>query len=120
MEKLPLDSTEAEHASSQPRWNRAILLRRIFVVVFLFIGYYLFTRPSSPSRMEVWRPATTMQDSTGYARDPSQDLTSTKIPLEAHIMSKCPDAQQCFQHLLLPAMEQISDKVDFRLSFIAR
>lgn len=42
-----------------------------------------------------------------------------KIPLEAHIMSKCPDAQECLQDLVLPAMEQISDKVDFRLSFIA-
>ncbi|KAJ5893722.1 hypothetical protein N7495_005413 [Penicillium taxi] len=43
----------------------------------------------------------------------------SKIPLEAHIMSKCPDAQECLQELILPAMEQISDKVDFRLSFIA-
>ena len=43
-----------------------------------------------------------------------------KIPLEAHIMSKCPDAKDCLQKLILPAMEQISDKVDFNLSFIAR
>lgn len=35
-------------------------------------------------------------------------------------MSKCPDAQGCLQKLILPAMEQISEKVDFRLSFIAR
>ncbi|EPS32729.1 hypothetical protein PDE_07689 [Penicillium oxalicum 114-2] len=42
-----------------------------------------------------------------------------KIPLEAHIMSKCPDAKDCLQKLILPAMEQISDKVDFNLSFIA-
>lgn len=43
----------------------------------------------------------------------------TNIPLEVHIMSKCPDAQECLQNLILPAMEKISDKVDFRLSFIA-
>ncbi len=43
-----------------------------------------------------------------------------KIPLEAHIMSKCPDAKDCLQMLVLPAMEKISDKVDFKLSFIAR
>lgn len=43
-----------------------------------------------------------------------------KIPLEAHIMSKCPDAKDCLQKLVLPAMEKISDKVDFKLSFIAR
>lgn len=43
-----------------------------------------------------------------------------KIPFEAHIMSKCPDAKDCLQKLVLPAMEKISDKVDFKLSFIAR
>ncbi|RAL04714.1 GILT family protein [Aspergillus ibericus CBS 121593] len=45
--------------------------------------------------------------------------SSNRIPLEAHIMSKCPDARDCLQQLVLPAMEQISDKVDFELSFIA-
>ncbi|KAH8696458.1 hypothetical protein BGW36DRAFT_321685 [Talaromyces proteolyticus] len=49
-----------------------------------------------------------------------EELTSgtVKIPLEAHIMSKCPDAQDCLQQLVVPAMERISDKVDFDLSFI--
>ncbi|KAJ5159764.1 Gamma interferon inducible lysosomal thiol reductase GILT [Penicillium canariense] len=49
----------------------------------------------------------------------TSDYTQTKVPLEAHIMSKCPDAQDCLQKLVLPAMEQISDKVNFNLSFIA-
>lgn len=44
----------------------------------------------------------------------------TKVALEAHIMSKCPDAKACLQMLVVPAMEQISDKVDFRLSYIGR
>lgn len=43
-----------------------------------------------------------------------------KVPLEAHIMSKCPDARDCLQQLVVPAMERISDKVDFKLSFIGR
>jgi len=42
----------------------------------------------------------------------------TKVALEAHVMSKCPDAKDCLQMLVVPAMEQISDKVDFQLSFI--
>lgn len=50
----------------------------------------------------------------------STKLAENKIPLEAHIMSKCPDAKDCLQKLVLPAMEQISDKVEFKLSFIAR
>lgn len=46
--------------------------------------------------------------------------SSNKVPLEAHIMSKCPDAQDCIQKLVVPTMERISEKVDFELSFIAR
>ncbi|KAE8375578.1 hypothetical protein BDV26DRAFT_267481 [Aspergillus bertholletiae] len=45
--------------------------------------------------------------------------SSNKVPLEAHIMSKCPDAQDCLQKLVVPVMERISEKVDFELSFIA-
>ncbi|KAM3424692.1 hypothetical protein BST61_g6679 [Cercospora zeina] len=41
-----------------------------------------------------------------------------RVPLEAHIMSKCPDAKDCLHDLILPAMQKISDKVDFRLSYI--
>lgn len=51
---------------------------------------------------------------------PEDRSSNRKVPLEAHIMSKCPDAQACLQQLVVPAMEQISDKVDFGLSFIAK
>ncbi|KAJ5690502.1 Gamma interferon inducible lysosomal thiol reductase GILT [Penicillium macrosclerotiorum] len=49
----------------------------------------------------------------------TEEHFESKIPLEAHIMSKCPDAKDCLQKLVLPAMEQISEKVAFNLSFIA-
>ena len=49
---------------------------------------------------------------------PSSD--SQKVPLEAHVMSKCPDARDCLRQLVIPAMEQVSNLVDFDLSFIAR
>ena len=50
---------------------------------------------------------------------PSKGTTTTKrVPLEAHIMSKCPDARDCIRDMVVPAMERIADKVDFRLSFI--
>ena len=42
----------------------------------------------------------------------------TLVPLEAHIMSKCLDARDCLQDLVVPAMEQVVNKVDFTLSFI--
>ena len=43
---------------------------------------------------------------------------SALVPLEAHIMSKCPDAKDCLRDLVVPAMENIVDMVDFNLSFI--
>lgn len=42
----------------------------------------------------------------------------TKVPVDVHIMSKCPDARDCLKKLVLPAMANVSDKVDFRLSMI--
>jgi hypothetical protein len=42
---------------------------------------------------------------------------SGKVPLEAHIMSKCPDARDCLHDMILPAMQNISHKV-FKLSYI--
>ena len=42
------------------------------------------------------------------------------VPLEVHIMSKCPDARDCLRDLVVPAMERVSDEVDLKLSFIGR
>lgn len=50
----------------------------------------------------------------------SHSNQSILVPLEAHIMSKCPDARDCLRDLVVPAMEKISDHVSFRLSFIGR
>lgn len=44
----------------------------------------------------------------------------TKVPLEIHIMSKCPDARDCVELLVAPALKNVSDIVDFRMSFIGR
>ncbi|KAI5843044.1 hypothetical protein DFP73DRAFT_573834 [Morchella snyderi] len=43
-----------------------------------------------------------------------------KVPLEIHIMSKCPDARDCLELLVAPALKNVSDIVDFRMSFIGR
>ncbi|KAL2266894.1 hypothetical protein VTJ83DRAFT_4171 [Remersonia thermophila] len=42
------------------------------------------------------------------------------VPLEAHIMSKCPDAKDCLRDLVLPAMQKVHEKVNFTLSFIGK
>jgi hypothetical protein len=64
--------------------------------------------------------AISSDDSTSTYMSGTAETSSNRVPFEAHIMSKCPDAQYCLQHLVVPAMEQIHDKVDFRLSFIGR
>ncbi|KAF2228105.1 hypothetical protein BDZ85DRAFT_189168 [Elsinoe ampelina] len=43
-----------------------------------------------------------------------------RVPLEAHIMSKCPDARDCLRDLVLPTMQQVSREVDFKLSYIGK
>jgi len=62
------------------------------------------------SSKELGRPAELVQDV----------MVTEKVALEAHIMSKCPDARDCLQQLVVPTMQQISDKVDFKISFIGR
>ena len=44
--------------------------------------------------------------------------TKELVPLEAHIMSKCPDARDCLRDLVLPTMQRVYDKVNFTLSYI--
>ena len=62
--------------------------------------------------------------SSADLRSPSsliQEVMETeKVALEAHIMSKCPDAKACLEQLVVPTMEQVSDKVDFKISYIGR
>ena len=60
----------------------------------------------------------------GFSETGTTQSTHTKsnhtgvVPLEAHVMSKCPDAKICLEELVVPAMEQVVDLVDFRLSYI--
>ncbi len=46
--------------------------------------------------------------------------SSRLVRLEAHIMSKCPDARDCLRDLVVPAMEKVVDMVDFNVSFIGK
>ncbi|RDW78656.1 GILT family protein [Aspergillus mulundensis] len=55
----------------------------------------------------------------GKAATNQASTESERVPFEAHIMSKCPDAHDCIRELVVPTMERVSDKVDFKLSFIA-
>lgn len=59
-------------------------------------------------------------DGEGLLKVSTGLLVGQKVQLEAHIMSKCPDARDCLQQLVVPVMAQVSDKVDFKLSYIGK
>jgi hypothetical protein len=135
MEKLPLHSDgDPQDQTERTRPSTAIFLRRLGVAILFLVGYYLLVRPFSPctehhntklpesytSDLEEMTNEDSHSASMRHTSGVQNVLGQTKIPLEAHIMSKCPDAQACLQKLVLPAMEKVYDKVDFRLSFIAR
>lgn len=149
MEKLPIHSGDTQsspkgskHTETRPQQDPAVFRRRLLIVFCFLAGYVwlLRARPTLCMFRTCDTPgcATSESDYHGSPLQPDaqdqlpnedfgqailrQPLISSedkRIPLEAHIMSKCPDAKGCLQKLVLPAMEQISEKVDFQLSFIA-
>lgn len=54
----------------------------------------------------------------GLSDDDNEEYLPRRVPLEAHIMSKCPDARDCLHDMILPAMQNVSHLVDFKLSYI--
>ncbi|KAI1324189.1 hypothetical protein F5Y16DRAFT_314929 [Xylariaceae sp. FL0255] len=52
------------------------------------------------------------------AKTSDSNTARPPVALEAHIMSKCPDAKDCLKEMILPAMIRASEKVNFTLSFI--
>ncbi|CZT45450.1 uncharacterized protein RSE6_05761 [Rhynchosporium secalis] len=80
---------------------------RPFVAAFAAVGlcYFLWKTVSDP---QVFRfpchgqtgPQVSMVDSVAAISDNAKDLGEKKlVPLEAHIMSKCPDARDCLRDM---------------------
>ncbi|KAH7035398.1 uncharacterized protein B0I36DRAFT_92050 [Microdochium trichocladiopsis] len=112
-----------------PRRHRAVALFLIATIVLycLYSGKYTATRVSrivvhqSTSDVPLPVPQKTLKTPAFPYFTPDADLPSANthlVPLEAHIMSKCPDAKDCLKELVLPAMMRVYDKVNFTLSYI--
>ena len=121
LESPPPRSAEA------PRDHVLIRLSRLlFIVSCLTFGVYYvvsrapFGRINVPSSFHYLISPVYSDDNIDVELSAVDDGQKKKVPLEAHIMSKCPDARDCLQQLIVPTMEQVHDNVDFRLSFIAR
>ncbi|KAH7206437.1 hypothetical protein DER44DRAFT_745904 [Fusarium oxysporum] len=69
----------------------------------------------------IWQPFNPILDQT-MVDITSDDVHTTDrlVPLEAHIMSKCPDAKDGLELLVLPVMQRVHDKVNFTLSYVGR
>lgn len=86
--------------STNGKWQKRIMLSVTGMLLFVMLLFALLIA------LDV-----ALDDDEGY-------YYPGKVPLEAHIMSKCPDAKDCLHDLILPAMQNVSHKVDFRLSYI--
>lgn len=96
-----------------------IIIILCWILYFLYLSRLLGKTPTPSSDVHSNAP----DDSVSTTHDVGDHAVAAepnKVPLEVHIMSKCPDARDCLQQLIVPAMEKINDKVDFQLSFIAR
>ncbi|KJZ79756.1 hypothetical protein HIM_00470 [Hirsutella minnesotensis 3608] len=88
------------------------LLLFAFVVV---IGFYGVTRPFA------WNPSfAPLAPASRPAAAVHVDKRQKLVPLEAHIISKCPDTRDALRKLILPTMQRVYDKVDFKLNYIGK
>ncbi|KAL1633790.1 hypothetical protein SLS56_002669 [Neofusicoccum ribis] len=116
-EKHPLPIAEPPASlrpeTSRPRRAVCAAFGRAAVLALLVLFVLFFPVHSRPNFS--WP-----QDgqNAAHAAAPAALLEDKKVPLEAHIMSKCPDALDCLQLLILPTMVEIADRIDFKLSYI--
>ncbi|KAK5653895.1 hypothetical protein OQA88_7820 [Cercophora sp. LCS_1] len=94
----------------QTRRNRSFM-SLVLVAGLLYCYYHL--QSLSPPAADRWQIEDTQSQTVPQP-------TSALVPLEAHIMSKCPDARDCLRDLVLPAMQKTHSKVNFTLSFLGR
>lgn len=103
----PRDAEMEQTSRPPPRF------RPLLAVTFVVLWVYVFIQPFAAfsALPDVSLPTSPLQA-------PLAAGEHALVPLEAHIMSKCPDARDCLKNLVLPTMMRTSDKVNFTLSFI--
>ncbi|KAK5118189.1 hypothetical protein LTR85_008169 [Meristemomyces frigidus] len=128
MEKQPLleppkDSSEAE--AQEP--SLAELQQNVFKAQREYMKAWSRTTSGTLHKRIMWAVTAVVLLFAGFCiaaivadsfEDDYSPMFTGKVPLEAHIMSKCPDARDCLHDMILPAMQNISHKVDFKLSYI--
>ncbi|KAJ2971489.1 hypothetical protein NQ176_g7660 [Zarea fungicola] len=106
---LPLHHTRTAEMTAPTRRRRTRLW--LSIVALALVTYSLLSTYNV--NLRIYNEA-----KASAAKAISTASPKKKVPLEAHIISKCPDTRDALRLLLLPAMQQVYDKVDFKLSYI--
>ncbi|KXJ95362.1 hypothetical protein Micbo1qcDRAFT_200775 [Microdochium bolleyi] len=126
---LPITEDQKRPVRSRPRRRRtyALFLIATLVLYCVYSSKYTATyvsrfAPSPPASIP-FKSLKHAQNAPAPASTHAGSATHNAnahglVPLEAHIMSKCPDAKDCLKELVLPAMMRVHDKVNFTLSYI--
>ena len=116
---LPFYQMRDESLPSSPMQKRSRLAFGLYAIATFFVFLIITYGYGQP----IFFPSLYPQPDPRHT-PPQLNIVNTNqsnlVPLEAHIMSKCPDAKTCLRDLVVPAMEQIVDKVEFRLSYIGK
>lgn len=105
------------HSSFSTASDKSRLRSRLLVYIIAIIFAFLIITFAWPVRLSNYYPHGRPETVRVQSTDVKSNETGL-VPLEAHIMSKCPDAKTCLEELVVPAMEQVVDMVNFRLSYI--
>lgn len=120
--KSMMHDLEHLHPASPRRLNRRIghLVGALALLAILSLAWIGFDARSAPLSLKHLPSAFHYPHPKTPKPTPAPKYTKPRrrVPLEAHIMSKCPDAKDCLHDLILPAMQRIESLVDFKLSFI--
>ncbi|KAI9808842.1 MAG: hypothetical protein M1826_004046 [Phylliscum demangeonii] len=112
---------DVEAVGRQQRRRRELRPWILLLVLWLCASYLyypaIFSRRRGAPRRESSLAVPSVADSS-LAPPQQARQQQHPVPLEIHIMSKCPDARDCLADLVLPTMERVGEKVAFRLSFI--
>ncbi|KAI1634995.1 hypothetical protein F4809DRAFT_475870 [Biscogniauxia mediterranea] len=125
--KISLPITEDRRAirtRSRRRHGPLIILTLVALVLYAVCGFQPVSTYVARFFLSDTKTKTASKVESSTSTPESEDTASPSttagelVPLEAHIMSKCPDARDCLKEMVLPAMMRVNDKVNFTLSYI--
>ncbi|KAH7145774.1 hypothetical protein B0J13DRAFT_327358 [Dactylonectria estremocensis] len=105
-----MDEKRALSPPRSLRRNRPVAT--IVLCLIVFYTFWQFHPIANPPILNLHPGASVLGD-TVTVHD-----SANLVPLEAHIISKCPDTKDALRQLLLPVMQRVHDRVNFTLSFI--